>query len=583
MMFQRRFLLIVTLLAFLAQTAIAREWSDATGRFKVEAEFVKVEGDYVFLKKQSDGATIPVPIARLGASDRAYLELLNTPTSERCYRVSKETTSIIEPLRSDGSVDYVAALNERQRQGVTPENNAAVLFWKAVGPAEILPEVRTKYFGMLGIPPLHESGDYFVSLDNFVDRRLTAAGTSDRKAKAAARYAAGDRLNVARQRPWSPQEFPVLAEWLAVNEKPLSLLVEASKRPRRYDPLCCRVGTALMGVPFPANMTYRDVAQTFCARATLRLGEGKVEEAWDDLLACHRLARLAGQCPTLIEALTAFAVEGTACDGDRALLQHAQLGRAEIAAMREDLGRLPPMPRVADKIDTAERFTYLDIVSDSSRHGMKAVTQFYEELKLYGEGEFDELENVFNSMTRHGRTTAIDWDLVLRMGNSWYDRIVEASDSSTAAGQRRALREIDVDFARLETAVADAESLEESMRDDPAKALSERLGQILLTFYLMKPTDYLASENRGIMQFELNKIGFALASYRADHGAYPGKLTDLVPDYVAKVPQDIFTGSELRYQRDGKGYLLYTWDVMARMMVGGATGTARAMRTGTIL
>ena len=42
-------------------------------------------------------------------------------------------------------------------------------------------------------------------------------------------------------------------------------------------------------------MQYREAARALTARAMLRVDEGKVDEAWDDLLACHRLARLAGQ------------------------------------------------------------------------------------------------------------------------------------------------------------------------------------------------------------------------------------------------------------------------------------------------
>ena len=52
--------------------------------------------------------------------------------------ISEETTRITEPLREDGYVDYVAALNELSGRDVTPENNAAVLFWQAVGPAEMI-------------------------------------------------------------------------------------------------------------------------------------------------------------------------------------------------------------------------------------------------------------------------------------------------------------------------------------------------------------------------------------------------------------------------------------------------------------
>ena len=48
--------------------------------------------------------------------------------------ISKATTYITEPLRSDGYPDYIAALNQRLSKGVTPENNAVVLFWRAMGP-----------------------------------------------------------------------------------------------------------------------------------------------------------------------------------------------------------------------------------------------------------------------------------------------------------------------------------------------------------------------------------------------------------------------------------------------------------------
>jgi hypothetical protein len=480
------------------------------------------------------------------------------------HTVSEQTTRITQPLHPDGSVDYVAALNERQRQGVTPENNAAVLFWKAVGPEEIQPEYRTKYFRMLEIRPLRRKGDYFVTLDNFVDGRLSPAEASDMEAKSAARYDASDRLNLARQRPWSPAEFPLLAEWLAANEKPLSLLIAASKRPRRFDPLCCRERTSLMSVPLPANLIYRDVAEALCARATWRLSEGRVAEAWDDLLACHRLARLAGQSATTIEAFTAFTVEETACDGDRALLQHARLTAAQIAGMRQDLDRLPLMPPMADKLDAAERFTYLDVLSDYSRHGMKAVTELYEVLMLFGDDEFvqldshDELKNTVSSLIQYGDSTAIDWDLILRMGNSWYDRIVEAYRMPTAGEQRKALRKIDENLRRLKKTAANAESLDELLLDNPEQAFSERLGQVLLTFFMHDPQHYLQVENRATMRFELHRLGFALAAYRADRLAFPEKLIDLVPDYLAKVPDDIFTGSALHYRREGRGYLLYS-------------------------
>ncbi|MBC8875870.1 MAG: hypothetical protein H8E44_41115 [Planctomycetes bacterium] len=70
-----------TLLAALAlvvagfSEASARRWSDATGKYHVEADLLEVSGEKVRLKA-SDGRIIDVPIDRLSAADRQYLDSL---------------------------------------------------------------------------------------------------------------------------------------------------------------------------------------------------------------------------------------------------------------------------------------------------------------------------------------------------------------------------------------------------------------------------------------------------------------------------------------------------------------------------
>lgn len=78
----RHLLLSTAMLFLLGQATFAREWTDASGKFKVEAELVKVEGGNVFLKKQADGATIQVPVNRLSAADQAHLQSLQSPAAE---------------------------------------------------------------------------------------------------------------------------------------------------------------------------------------------------------------------------------------------------------------------------------------------------------------------------------------------------------------------------------------------------------------------------------------------------------------------------------------------------------------------
>ena len=66
------------------------------------------------------------------------------------------------PLLADGRVDYIAALNSRLRQGVTPANNANVLFWKAFGPRPEGGTMPPEFFEWMGIEAPPERGDYYI-------------------------------------------------------------------------------------------------------------------------------------------------------------------------------------------------------------------------------------------------------------------------------------------------------------------------------------------------------------------------------------------------------------------------------------
>ena len=53
--------------------------------------------------------------------------------------VSRETTFIDGPINPDGTVNYVAALDQQYAEGVTYENNAALPLLRAVG-SSVLPD-----------------------------------------------------------------------------------------------------------------------------------------------------------------------------------------------------------------------------------------------------------------------------------------------------------------------------------------------------------------------------------------------------------------------------------------------------------
>lgn len=77
----------------------AREWSDATGSYRVEAELVAVRGSKVVLERK-DGNIISVAIARLSAADKAFLkkwrDTKTKPIASKAMPAKHETLNDLE-------------------------------------------------------------------------------------------------------------------------------------------------------------------------------------------------------------------------------------------------------------------------------------------------------------------------------------------------------------------------------------------------------------------------------------------------------------------------------------------------------
>jgi hypothetical protein len=66
------------LLAASVARAEVREWSDATGKYKIQAEFVELAGDVVKLKNAA-GKVLSIPLAKLSKADRDFIASLAAP------------------------------------------------------------------------------------------------------------------------------------------------------------------------------------------------------------------------------------------------------------------------------------------------------------------------------------------------------------------------------------------------------------------------------------------------------------------------------------------------------------------------
>jgi hypothetical protein len=456
------------------------------------------------------------------------------------FTVSPETTYVTGPLDKYGYVDYVTALNERLRKDITPENNANVLIWQALGPR---PEgglgMPPEYFQWLGIEPPPEQGDYLVSWPNYLKEHVKGEGGINHEAYS-------DRLTRASQWPWTAREEPELADWLQQSEKPLALVMEATRRLAYYNPVVPKRtedwSPGLLASLIPNVQRCREVAAALTCRAMLRVTEGKVEDAWQDLLACHRLGRQVASGGTLIDFLVGVAIDQVASKADVAFLNHANLESKQAVACLEDLRKLSPMPGIPDKIDLGERFMLLDTMMLAARHGMQFV----------GNGAPPK----GNQFQARLFTRSIDWDPAFRNAKRWYDRFAAGLRLPDRTDRVEEMAAINQDLKLLKQQVANTGILEKAFMGP--KDRGEMIGNILIG--LMLPAlEKVQSAAERCEQGQRNlHLAFALAAYHRDHGRYPAELDELAPKYLEKVPDDLFSGNPLTYRLEDKGYLLYS-------------------------
>jgi hypothetical protein len=458
------------------------------------------------------------------------------------FPVGKETTYVTGPLTREGYIDYETALNDRLAKGITPQRNANALLWMALGPT---PEggagMPAEFFKRLGIEPPPKDGAYFM--------RLRAYLTEHLKLDESEIETVHDQQSRVSQRPWTAKDYPHLASWLKANEKPLAVVTRASQRPDYYNPLIARAGEKepglLLGALLPGVQKCRELATALTARAMLRLAEGKLE-AWQDLLACHRLGRLVARGGTLIEGLVGIAIDHIASQADLAYIESARLTPRQIQDRLKDLRDLPPMPPLADKLDLTERFMYLDSVQVIRRGGAGALGGLLDRPgKKPDAKELQALE-------------LIDWEPALRNGNQYYNRLVAALRHKDRVERLKGLARIEDDLLGLKKE-GGPENLAKLLQKDPLdKAIGKKIGDVLVTLFMPAAGRIHDAYDR-VEQNQRNRhLAFALAAYQREHKAYPAKLDDLAPRYLPAVPNDIFSGKALIYRPSAKGYLLYS-------------------------
>jgi hypothetical protein len=455
------------------------------------------------------------------------------------FTVGKATTYVTGPLDASGHIDYAAALNERMSKGITPENNANVLIWKALGPSPLGAKMPPGFFEKLGMSAPPATGDYYIGLKRYTEDQLKGAPGSGTTAL--------DTLGKLGQRPWRADEQLGIQSWLKANDKPMALIVQATTRTQYYSPLIPstseRGSSGLISSLLPGVQVCREISAALLARAMLYAGHGMADEAWQDLLACHRLGRLVGRGGALIEGLVGIAIETIACRAEIAFLAATQPDAKKIEGYVRDLRSLPTPADPAEKVDLCERFTLLEDIMLIDRQGTSFLTHMGGEGAARGIAPFGD-----------EALSGIDWNPALESANKWFDHILAAMRQNNHTGRAWHLARVSEDLMWLKESATQVRLTATTAPADKGKTI----GDILVSLLIPAAGKIQDAADRGTQTFENVIIAFALAQYQRENGKYPDSLDALAPKYLAEVPKDSFTNGWLIYKPAANGYLLYS-------------------------
>jgi hypothetical protein len=464
------------------------------------------------------------------------------------FTISHETTRITTPVDAQGLIDYPKALNEKLSEGITPETNANVLIWKALGPRPEGGTMPDEYFRWLGIDPPPEKGDYFVGWEKYLEVHLKeppAAQKDQFENPSSWKQACLDQLDKASKSPWKAADQPDIAKWLKQNEQPLALIAEATRREKFFNPLVSKSDPKeprLIASLLPSIQKCRSVAQALKARAMLKISEGKYPEAWQDLMTCRRLGILLTQGATIIESLVGYAVTAIAIDGQKTLIASHPHSSQQIRTWLKELQALPAIDPIARKFDLSERYCMLDALQAIAVGGPQALDQ------IRHEKETPEIPFLTQLFPR-----GVDYNPAFQMMNEHCDRYAEIIRMTDRQARKKEIEALTLTAKKAQEEKGILAGLTVNRT-----AKGRHIGQTLLSLLMPALEKYIEATDR-TEQYQQNlQVVLALAAYRADKGSYPSRLDDLAPTYLAQVPGDLFSGKPLLYKPSKEGYLLYS-------------------------
>ncbi len=439
--------------------------------------------------------------------------------------IAHDTTRFTEPLNAAGFPDYITVANMQASEGVTAENNAAELLSEVLGskqkydaPSEWLTKNRAR----LGIP------------EQQVPPAIRSYESWDEEHPPADKELASKESDEMLKQPWSAADHLRWIAYLRDQRTALDKAHLALEKPRYFVPYHAGSSERLLVALLPQLGPAGALRRALLADAMRCLGEKDFAGFRRDVNDTLKLARALDQRLFLIETLVAVATESAALQAvQRAAAMPAMLTSDQAQMLLQDMNSLRPLQGVGRSIDIGERAMMLDVVCAAATYG--------------GGTTLGDNSNGFAAWMNK-TALPLNYNLILREANNFYDRSAKAFEQPTYHQQRTAVKAVLEDL-QARNAVSTAKKMLH-----PSQSFCDILLNILAPSF--DRTVQYAEAAR--MEMQLARVALGLRLHQLENGAFPDSLGAVAPKYLKEIPRDSFADTPLKYRKEGSGYVLYS-------------------------
>ncbi len=433
-------------------------------------------------------------------------------------RISEETTRITGPLTPDGQIDFFKALEKLvYPKELATDENGYRLFVRAFGPLdleqygtpdkEFYESYRLQKYEKLGLDPNIPPSLTLPENPYEILKRHYKKPDED----------TGPLVDKKLGSPWTLEELPMLADWVAQIDIPLDAIAEMVRRPvfcspLLEDPRLIQAGKpdVLIMLPLCDAQYFRDLARLFRIRAMHRIATGNIDGAVDDTISLLEFGCKAGAQGTAIHLLVGVAIEDLALSTPLATNPEHQPDAGQMQRFLAAMDALPPRPPLSRYLE-AERLTTLSAVQYILHNEEATAKQSF-------------LKRIFFTIF------AVDPNIPFEQVNEMCDAIIEKRFDDRIIEEDVSLSELDGIGNHLWRLGWTPQSR------------GKTLGKVLCSIFCIPADSFEKTLHREECNSRIKHLVFALLRYESEHGKLPeGDWPTAIRDYLGEDPDCYFS------------------------------------------